>query len=248
VSTGTDIPANRLRGPRVRPARPRRGGFTLVELLAVIVILGMLIGLVAPSVQAVRRMFLIDQTKGYMYQLTMGVESYRMEIGELPPSDGSFPHPSNVNPARLSSGAAGLVQCLMGYLGSDKDGLSGPGFRLVRAAEKHGPYVPQTMPIAGDPPVFQDAFGNTILYYRFDAGGNYNSGNNNTTDAKGPSNIMTYVKDPRTSDTSHPYYREDYILLSPGPDRLWAENVQWTTTTKVDDIANFSFHVKEAQP
>jgi type II secretory pathway pseudopilin PulG len=219
-----------------------------VELLAVIVILGMLIGLVAPSVQAVRRMFLIDQTKGYMYQLTMGVESYRTEIGELPPSDGSFPHPSNVNPAKLSSGAAGLVQCLMGYSGSDKDGLSGPGFRLVRAAKKYGPYVSQTMPIAGDPPVFQDAFGNNILYYRFDAGSKtYNSGDNKSTnDAKVPSNIMTYVKDPRTSDTSHPYYREDYILLSPGPDRAWA--VIGPTTTKTDDIANFSFHLKETIP
>ena len=149
MSTGTDIPANRLQGPRVRPAGPPRRGFTLVELLAVIVILGMLIGLVAPSVQSVRRMFLTDQTKGYMHQLTMGVESYRTDIGELPPSDGSFPHPSNVTPSKLSSGAAGLVQCLMGYSGSDKDGLSGPGFRLVRAGKKYGPYVSQTMPIAG---------------------------------------------------------------------------------------------------
>jgi type II secretory pathway pseudopilin PulG len=215
-----------------------------VELLAVIVILGMLIWLVAPSVQAVRRMFLIDQTKGYMYQLTMGVESYRTEIGELPPSDGSFPHPSNVNPAKLSSGAAGLVQCLMGYSGSDKDGLSGPGFRLVRAGKKYGPYVPQTMPIAGDPPVFQDAFGNSILYYRFDMGSKtYNSGNNNTTDAKGPSSLTTYVKDWGSSGA---YYREDYILLSPGPNRMWDQVI--ATTTKVDDIANFSFHLKETIP
>ena len=70
MSTGTDRPANRLQGPRARP--PRRG-FTLVELLAVIVILGMLIGLVAPSVQSVRRMFLTDPTKGYMHQFAMGV-------------------------------------------------------------------------------------------------------------------------------------------------------------------------------
>jgi type II secretory pathway pseudopilin PulG len=218
-----------------------------VELLAVIVILGMLIGLVAPSVQTVRRMFLIDQTKGYMHQLTMGVENYHTDIGELPPSDGSFPHPSNVNTAKLSSGAAGLVQCLMGYLGSDKDGLSGPGFRLVRAGKKYGPYVPQTMPIAGNPPVFQDAFGNSILYYRFDAGGRtYNSGDNNTTDAKGPSPLTTYVKDLSPGDASHPYYREDYILLSPGPNRQY--DPVTATTTKTDDIANFSFHLKETQP
>jgi type II secretory pathway pseudopilin PulG len=215
-----------------------------VELLAVIVILGMLIGLVAPSVQSVRRMFLIDETKGYMYQLTMGIDNYRTDIGELPPSDGSFPHPSNVTPPKLSSGAAGLAQCLMGYGDATKDGLSGPGFRLVRAGKKYGPYVPQTMPIAGDPPVFQDAFGNNILYYRFDAGSKtYNGNDNPKTDGKAPTNVTTYVKDWGSSGV---YYREDYILLSPGPDRAWA--VIGSTTTKTDDIANFSFHLKETQP
>jgi prepilin-type N-terminal cleavage/methylation domain-containing protein len=239
--------------PRVRPARRRRG-FTLVELLAVIVILGMLIGLIAPSVQAVRRMFLIDQTKGYMHQLTMGIENYRTEMRELPPSDGTFLHPSNLNPAKLSSGAAGLVQCLTGYMGADKDGLAGPGFRWERGGKDHGPFVAQNMPVATKdengndmPPIFQDAFGNSILYYRFDPGSKtYNSGDNNTTGAKGPSDVMTYVKDPSTNDTAHPYYREDYILLSPGPNRIWDQVT--ATTTKVDDIANFSFHVKEAMP
>jgi type II secretory pathway pseudopilin PulG len=230
-----------------------------VELLAVIVILGMLIGLVAPSVQAVRRMFLIDQTKGYMYQLTMGVESYRTDIGELPPSDGSFPAPGGkpwptVSPQK--SGAAGLAQCLLGYLdntNAPKDGLSGPGFRLVRAGKKYGPYVSQKLPLAtkdekgnDTAPVFQDAFGNTILYYRFDVGGKtYNSGDNSTTAAKGPA--IAYFKDWGPGDTDHPYYREDYILISPGPDRAWADQVT-ATTTKVDDIANFSFHLKETQP
>jgi type II secretory pathway pseudopilin PulG len=234
-----------------------------VELLTVIIILGMLIGLVAPSVQSVRRMFLIDQTKGYMHQLTMGVESYRTDIGELPPSDGSFPAPGGkpwptVSPQK--SGAAGLAQCLTGYGDSTKDGLSGPGFRLVRAgSKKYGPYVSQKLPLAtkdekgiDTAPVFQDAFGNTILYYRFDAGSKtYNSNDNNTTAAKGPT--IAYFKhwSPGDAlhpyDTLHPYYREDYILLSPGPDRVWAPPVT-ATTTKIDDIANFSFDLKETQP
>jgi type II secretory pathway pseudopilin PulG len=224
-----------------------------VELLAVIVILGILIGLVAPSVQTVRKMFLVDQTKGYMHQLSMGIDNYRTEIGELPPSDGSYPGLSKpwkkLSPA---SGAAGLVQCLLGYLGSDQDGLPGPGFRVEQAGTKHGPFVPQQMPLAGSPPVFQDAFGNSILYYRFDpVGKTYNTGDNNikndNTDAKGPPNLMTYVRDWGPGDTLHPYYREDYILLSPGPDRVWVTQAT-STTTKVDDIANFSFHLKEIQP
>jgi len=248
VSTGTDRQANRLNGPRIRLARPPRRGFTLVELLAVIVILGMLIGLIAPSVQAVRKMFLVDQTKAYMHQLSMGIDNYRTETGELPPSNGTFPHPAALNPAQLPSGAAGLVQCLLGYLGSDQDGLAGPGFRLQRAGRKHGPFVPQNMPLAGEPPVFQDAFGNSILYYRF-SGTAYIPGDNNTTDAQGPkipADINTYAKDWQPSDATHPYYREDYILLSPGPDRVWTQVT--ATTTKTDDIANFSFHLQETIP
>ena len=252
MSAGTDRPVNRLHGPHGARAPRRRGGFTLVELLAVIVILGILIGLVAPSVQTVRKMFLVDQTLGYMHQLSMGIDNYRTEmLGELPPSNGSFPHPPDLNPASLSSGAAGLVQCLLGYMGSDQDGLAGPGFRVERAGKKHGPFVPQQMPLAGSPPVFQDAFGNSILYYRFDpVSRTYNTAHNNikndNTDAKGPPNLKTYITDWGPGDTSHPYYREDYILLSPGPNRVWDQVT--ATTTKVDDIANFSFHVKEAQP
>jgi prepilin-type N-terminal cleavage/methylation domain-containing protein len=234
----------------MRSPRPRRGGFTLVELLAVIVILGMLIGLIAPSVQAIRKIFLADQTKAYMHQLSGGIDNYRTEIGDLPPSDGSYPRPGSLS-QNLSSGAAGLVQCLMGYMGSDKDGLDGPGFRVQRAGRKHGPFVPQQMPIAGDPPVFQDAFGNSILYYRFStAGKSYNISDNNIkndkTDAKGPPDIMAYVTDPSPGDNAHRYYREDYILLSPGANRDW--DTVTSTTTKTDDIANFSFHLKEIQP
>lgn len=246
MSTGTDRQANRLKGRQgARSPRPRRG-FTLVELLTVIIILGLLIGLVAPSVQTVRKMFLIDQTKAYMHQLTMGIGNYLTDVGELPPSDGSFPHPSSLTVSDLNSGAAGLVQSLTGYMGSDKDGLDGPGFRLKRAGPKFGPYVSQNMPVAGDPPVFQDAFGNSILYYRFDsASRTYRSADNNVTNVKGPPDPMTYVTDPRTNDQSHPYYREDYILLSPGPNRVWDQVNQ--NTTKTDDIANFSFHLVEAQ-
>ena len=245
MSTGTDRPANCFQGPRVRLSRPAGRGFTLVELLAVIVILGMLIGLIAPSVQTVRKMFLAKQTVGYIHQLDMGIDQYRRDIGELPPSDGSFPHPSSISSGNLSSGSAGLTQCLTGYLGADKDGLAGPGFRRERAGRKFGPYVSE-LPFAGNPPVFQDAFGNSILYYVFNTSSRtYNSADNNTDDAKGPSNLMTYIKDWNPGDTSRPYYREDYILLSPGANRVWDQVT--STTTKTDDIGNFSFRLKEVQ-
>jgi len=217
-----------------------------VELLTIIIILGILGGLVAPAVTEARKRFKITQTTAIIEELTMGVDLYRDDLDELPPSDGSYPAPGETKTLAGAGGAAGLVQCLIGYLDTSHDGMSGPGFRRVRAGKAHGPYVSPDMKYAGDPPVFQDAFANSILYYRFDtASKTYDSGDNNTTDATGPTSLMTYVKDPHTTDQTHPYYLEDYLLLSPGPDRKWAEPT--ADTEKVDDIANFEFNVKETQ-
>jgi len=217
-----------------------------VELLTIIIILGMLVALVSPAVTEARKQFKVNQTRAIIEQLKMGVNLYRDDVGDLPPSDGSYPAPGGTN-KQLSGagGAAGLVQCLIGY--KNDDGMSGPGFRTVKPGKTHGPYVSQKLRYAGEPPIFQDAFANDIIYYRWYSTGS-NSGNFRGADnsGQGPTDIMTYVRDPRTNDQDHPYYREDYLILSPGPDRQWAKVT--ADTEKVDDIANFEFHVREIQP
>ncbi len=248
MTAGTDRPANRQ--PAHRSARARRGGrrpgFTLVELLTIIIILGLLVALVSPAIQEANKQFKITQTRTIIEQLKMGVNSYRDDLGDLPPSDGSYLAPGGTKKLSNAGGAAGLVQCMIGYLDKDDDGMSGVGFRTVRAGKFHGPYVSQNLKYAGEPPIFQDAFGNDILYYRWYSTGQ-GSGSYRTSDnSDGPTDLMTYVRDPHTKDQDHPYYREDYLILSPGPDRKWAKPT--TDTEKVDDIANFEFHVKETQP
>jgi len=243
VAAGTDRSANRRDARRCARTGSRRSAFTLVELLTIIIILGILVALVSPAVMESRKQFKITQTKAIIEQLTMGVNNYHDDMGEPPPSDGSYPAPGGTN-KKLGGGggAAGLVQCLLGY--RDDDGLAGAGFRTVRAGKKHGPYVSQKMIYAGEPPIFQDAFGNDILYYRwYSSSGKFKQGDN----SDGPKDIMDYVRDPWASGETHPYYREDYLILSPGPDRKWVANLT-ISTEKVDDIANFQFHVKETQP
>ncbi len=246
MTAGKDRSANRKAAHRGDRAGLRRG-FTLVELLTIIIIIGMLVALVSPAVTEARKQFKVTQSRAIIEQVKMGINMYKNDMGSLPPSDGSYPAPGGSNKQISGAGgAAGLVQCLLGYLPKNDDGLSGPGFRTVKAGKKHGPYVSQKMIYAGDPSIFQDAFANDILYYRWESTGQ-NSGAFRTSDNsnKGPTNIMTYVRNPHSSDTAHPYYREDYLILSPGPDRQWAKPT--TETEKVDDIANFKFQVKETQ-
>jgi len=243
VTAGKDRPTNR-KTAHCGARKGLRRGFTLVELLTIIIIIGMLVALVTPAIS--RKQFKITQSKAIIEQIKMGVNLYENDMGRLPPSDGSYPALDGKTP-KISGGggAAGLVQCLLGYLPQEDDGLSGPGFRTITAGKKHGPYVSQKMRYAGDPPIFQDAFSNDILYYRWYSTGQ-NSGSFRSSDnSTGPSNIMTYVRNPHSKDSDHPYYKEDYLILSPGPDRQWAKPT--TETEKVDDIANFRFQVKETR-
>lgn len=223
-----------------------RRGFTLVELLTIIAILGLLIAMLAPAVHQITKSFKVSQTQAYISQIGAGVGQFINDHEQAPPSDGSYPHiGSGTKKTSPATGAAGLVQCLMGYKDYNDDGLKGLGFRKLRAGKKYGPYVSQNLPLTedSDDPRFLDAFGNEILYYRWKAGGSGAGGNFDGGDnTGGPADIMGYVANHGPDRNDRPVYRKDYLILSPGPDREWAKGLS-SDTRKVDDLANFSFYV-----
>jgi general secretion pathway protein G len=65
----------------------RSGGFTLVELLVVIVILGLLAGVVAPRVLQYLGASRVDSAKLQLAELATALDVYRMDLGSYPTTE-----------------------------------------------------------------------------------------------------------------------------------------------------------------
>jgi general secretion pathway protein G len=72
---------------RSGPARRRRGGFSLIELLVVLVILGLLAGLVGPRVMKYLGGAKTDSAKLQIEDLGAALDLYRLEVGSYPTTD-----------------------------------------------------------------------------------------------------------------------------------------------------------------
>ena len=94
-------------------ASQQHRGFTIVEMLVVIGIIGLLVSLIVPAVSSVRREALSISCQANLRQLHAGVEAYRSTIkGQLPLCD--------CLPAATPEGpVGGLVEVLGKSLGTD---------------------------------------------------------------------------------------------------------------------------------
>jgi type II secretory pathway pseudopilin PulG len=179
-----------------RHARTSRGAFTLVELLTIIIILGILVTILAPSLTKYRQVGMIKMTQATINSLELGCMLYRDDFsGVFPPS-----RDTNYNsggdgrsPGTPWRGSQLLALYLQGYgpnpgspgiptadLSAD-DGKEGPGFRVAPRGKVFGPYADaDKLPFTGKfddprnasqpttvPRFFVDAFDRPIVYYRF---------------------------------------------------------------------------------
>jgi prepilin-type N-terminal cleavage/methylation domain-containing protein len=67
-----------------RPEQSR--GFTLIELLVVIAIIGLLMTLLVPAITKANEMVRAIQTRGILKDLSIGLEDFKKDFGDYPPS------------------------------------------------------------------------------------------------------------------------------------------------------------------
>ena len=65
-----------------------RSGFTLIEVLTVIAIIGVLMSLLLVSVGAVRRRAGVDHTRSTLLNIGTAINKYHLDFGEYPPGAG----------------------------------------------------------------------------------------------------------------------------------------------------------------
>jgi len=198
---------------------PARSAFTLIELLAVILIIMILLGTLLPTLAHIRVQVLVNTSQATINTLHGACMQYYAECDEYPPG-------------------SNLAEELTGY--RDDDGKAGFGWRKRKRGKVYGPYH-GTEELATSKDVssmyFYDAFNNLILYYRYgpiddedpDSEKGYKDGSD------GPADLDAYARNDKDE-----FYRRDFILLSRGPDGEWEKYWDDGHWTRSDDITNFA--------
>ena len=221
------------------PTPVRKRAFTLVELLVVIGIIGLLMGLLVPTITTTLRSIRVTKTRAIIRDLEMGLQAFKLDFGDFPPSklDAAYPR----------TGSAKLVYYLRGPGGSGW-GTTGGGrmpFGQSGSAPKraYGPYyqaddeVMQFLKVGSEyhPVAFLDAFepAGPILYFKptVDVKGDilYRKDDNDRggSDPEAKSNFAAdlffrdcVVSGTRTEEGTIKtlYHSEDFMLISAGED------------------------------
>lgn len=205
----------------LRARRAPRAGFTLIEILAVIVILALLAGALLTAYAPLTGSVEIETQRKDLLMISAAIESFENDEGDYPPS--TFPT------ARLADGG-GMnrgIECLVSYLWSD--GREGLGLDADTLVNTDGDRARQSVSDLGTRDLLEivDQWNNPVAYiHNADYGGEFTY---ITWDEQGQE-IESVVRARQNPNTKSYYKRMGFQLISAGPDGLFDTD---------DDVTNF---------
>jgi len=214
---------NRLENRIVR--RHRKAGFSLIELLAVMVILGILMVFLVPKLLEKKEVAKQLITEEHLQQISSAIAVYEGEMGDYPPSSwkGDWgPVPNNIN-----LGGEILCVCLWS---DDFGGTSLSEDDLINSDEDRGK---KNLTTHANNDLFElrDTWDNPIAYFhRRDYGREDLYTTIDENGEIGNSNIKALVN----PKTGNPYNPRKFQLISAGADGLFATE---------DDLGNFRVRI-----
>jgi prepilin-type N-terminal cleavage/methylation domain-containing protein len=105
----------------------RKAGFTLIELLTVVAIIALLVGIVVPSIQAVRKQAKKTSVQNLQKVLADGCELFHSEQGEYPRSNGGNPFEASTYPGPPNVYLSGAQWLVLQLAGADLQGYATKG-------------------------------------------------------------------------------------------------------------------------
>ncbi len=144
---------------RNRPPRPALRAFTLIELLAVILILSLLMVYLVPKLMGAEDVVRVQNTKRFLLELRTVLAEYEHETGDFPAS--TLTAEQGVPPNQLNLGGEAL------FLNLWAEGFDGLGLSDERLGNTDGDQTAKRLTTLGTRDLFElvDDWGNPIAYF-----------------------------------------------------------------------------------